>query len=125
MAIWQQSETVGLSLQSVRFSAAGGTWSAPMLTDQTGTGTIVTTTLGMDSSGNAEVIWTENPGGIVERRYDATTNTWGAFNKTLQPGSGALIAAMSDTGYVALLSQSTDFSVIPWKVAAWGWIRTP
>lgn len=125
MAIWQQTEAVGFSLQSVRFSAAGSTWSAPMLTDQTGTGTIVTTALGMDSSGNAEVIWTENPGGIVERRYDAATNTWSAFNKTLQPGSGALVAAMSDTGYVALLSQSTDFSVIPWKVAAWGWIRTP
>ena len=125
MAVWTQYETTGISLQNVRFSATGGTWTAPMLTDQTGTATIPSFVLGMDSSGNAEVIWADTVNGIFERRYNATAGTWGSFNNTLTPSSNALVGAMSDTGYTALLGQSTSYSSIPWTIAAWGWILTP
>jgi len=82
MAAWLQTETTGSSLQTARFVATGSTWSAPMLTDQTGTGMIASIVLGMDGNGNAEVIWSDTTG-IVERRYDAATSTWGGFNTNL------------------------------------------
>lgn len=92
-----------------------------MLTDQTGTSTIASIVLGMDGNGNAEVIWLDTATGIVERRYDAATSTWSAFNTTLGPKPYTLIGAMSDAGYAALLGGEWLLQ----KEAAWGWILTP
>lgn len=121
MAAWLQTTMTGSSLQTARFAATGSTWSAPMLTDQTGTSTIASIVLGMDGNGNAEVIWLDTATGIVERRYDAATSTWSAFNTTLGPKPYTLIGAMSDAGYAALLGGEWLLQ----KEAAWGWILTP
>lgn len=121
MAAWLQTGTTGSSLQTARFAATGSTWSAPMLTDQTGTGTIASIVLGMDGNGNAEVIWLDPATGIVERRFDAATSTWSGFNTTLGPKPYALMGAMSDSGYIALLGDAT----VKWSKAVWGWILTP
>lgn len=123
MATWLQTGTTGSSLQTARFAATGSAWSAPMLTDQTGTAAITGIVLGMDGNGNAEVIWLDPATGIVERRYDAATSTWGDFNTTLRPKPIVrLLGAISDTGYAALLGDTTGST---WRAAAWGWILTP
>jgi hypothetical protein len=123
MAAWLQTGTTGSSLQTARYTATGSTWTAPMLTDQTGTGIIASIVLGMDGNGNAEIIWLDPAAGIVERRYDAAASTWSGFNTTLRPKPIRLvIGAMSDTGYAALLGDTTGST---WRVAAWGWMLTP
>jgi hypothetical protein len=121
MAAWLQTGTTGSSLQTARFAATGNTWSAPMLTDQTGTDTIASIVLGIDGNGNAEVIWSDTTG-IVERRYNAATSAWSGFNAILGPKPNALIGAMSDTGNAALLGDTTGSTL---RVAAWGWTLTP
>lgn len=121
MAAWLQTGTTGSSLQTARFAATGGTWNAPMLTEQTGTSMITSIVLGMDGNGNAEIIWSDATTGIVERCYNAVTSTWSAFNTTLGPKPYALIGAMSDAGYAALLGGER----LSQTEAAWGWILTP
>jgi hypothetical protein len=129
MVAWLQLEgtraSLHRSLQTARFAATDGTWSTPMRTDQAGTDSIgIDVVLGMDGNGNAEVIWSDMAKGIIERRYDAATSTWGGFN-TITPKPvtvSQLVGTMSDSGYAALLGDTTGTT---WTVGAWGWIFTP
>lgn len=80
--------------------------------------------MGMDSSGNAEVVWQDSINGMTERRYAATTGTWGAFNASTA-ASRDLSLDMSDTGYAVLLGSSTTTLNIAFMRNAWSWILTP
>jgi hypothetical protein len=125
MAVWTRTDPVtsGTSAQGSMFNKVAGTWSVPALIDQ-GSGTVSELAMGMDSSGNAEVVWADLTNGMTERRYAAATGTWSAFNKRT-PTSYSLVYDMSDTGYGVLLGASVT---IPYSLPyenVWAWVLTP
>jgi hypothetical protein len=125
LAVWDRDESAGSSARGVWFNASTGTWGAPALLDETGTGDISDIVVAMDGNGNAEVAWYETGKGMIERRYNATGGTWGTFNQRT-PGSNHLVLDMSDSGHAVLLGDSMDYySSIRWTRAAWAWVYTP
>ncbi len=126
MAVWVKHDPPAgsstSSAQSSSFNKAAGTWSAPTLIDQ-GSGSVSECVMGMDSSGNAEVVWADN-NGMTERRYTAATGTWGAFN-ALTPASTSLILNMSNTGYAVLQGSSQTYGTTTFMNNDWSWILTP
>jgi hypothetical protein len=124
MAVWTRSDPVtGDSAQSTSFNKTAGTWSTAINIDQ-GSGWVSEVVMGMDSSGNAEVVWYDSANGMTERRYDATGSTgWGAFN-VRTPYSYDLVFNMSSTGYAVLLGRRQTYgSAIYDNVMSW--ILTP
>ena len=127
VAIWNRTETLGGSVTSVRgsrFSTATGTWGAQELIDQTGTGSVSDAALAIDGAGNAEVAWNEVGKGVIERRLDGVTGTWGSWNPRT-PGAVDLRLKMSDAGHAVLIGQILNTSPIPWTREVWAWVYTP
>lgn len=127
MAVWVKhppagSSTNSNSVESSSFTKATGTWSASTLIDQ-GSSSVSECVMGMDSSGNVEVVWADN-NGMTGRRYTATTGTWGSFNART-PASTNLILNMSDTGYAVLQGSSQTMGTTTFMNNAWSWILTP
>jgi hypothetical protein len=127
LAIWTRSETNGGSVQSVRgswFNTASGMWGTQELLDQTGTSAISDAVLAIDGAGNGELAWNESGKGMIEHRFSAAADAWGAWN-TLVPGTQNLRLDMSDTGYAVLLGDRLNTSPLPFTREAWAWVYTP
>lgn len=122
MAVWIKDEPTAnssaKSAQVTSFNKATGTWSTPTLIDQGG-GSVYVCVMGMDSNGNAAVVWLDNYG-MTERRYTASTSTWSAF-KALTPVPTDIRLNVSDTGYAVLQGASQSLGTN----SLWSWIYTP
>jgi hypothetical protein len=128
LAIWNRTETLGGGVTSVRGSWFTGTWSAPELLDETGTGSVSDAVLAMDGAGNAEVAWIDGVKGLVERRFTAASSSWGSWNPrspSSSNGNPNVRLDMSDSGHAVLISDYFNLSPIPWTMELWAWVYTP
>jgi hypothetical protein len=114
-----------------RYTRATNSWSTPVIIDSpynTASSTVaapVKAALAVDASGAALVTWftmTMAPWGYLQaKRYDTSTNTWGATTSIYNGPVGSVSAAINGTNAVVAFTASTpaDLHAARWTGSAW------
>lgn len=128
IAVWERNDSMGnVTIWESSYNAGTGTWSTVQeMDDANGDGT-QNPVVGMDSAGNAEVIWEDfTKSTAEERHFDAASGTWQSSNSAIFQNGYPLtpIFTMNAQGYGILLGQELMLSFyLP--TDAWAYLITP
>lgn len=129
LVVWGMavSSTGNRQVHALRYDHASNTWqsSTTRLDSSTNSNDCYAAKIVMDASGNAMVVWTQQPGGCYARRYDAATQTWGtvhtlaasADDVTLAGNRGNVAVAVWHNGS-GLHSSAYSFSGDTWSASS-------
>lgn len=133
IAVWQRFDGSDHVIQSVRYSASTGTWSAVTTLSPTGQIAAVPQ-VAMDGSGNAIAVWElpfASPSIVQATRYSAGTGTWSTPINLSAPGQSAgqpQVAVDGSGNAIAVWTRSSDHTIQGVRYAAgtgtWGTAAT-
>jgi hypothetical protein len=114
VAVWSEVRSNVGSIVSARYSAASGTWTAPVLVENNPQ-TADRPEVAIDVNGNAQAVWTQkidasqtNASGYTAR-FNAAAGTWGApllFEQSTESAFAPLVG-MDDTGRALIAWEQT------------------
>jgi hypothetical protein len=80
VASWQQHDGKWMSIYASRYDRHSGSWSEAVLLESGDSGSAFSTDVGLDASGSAIVVWSQQDGrryDVHANRYDAASESWG------------------------------------------------
>jgi hypothetical protein len=114
VAVWSEVRSNVGSIVSARYSAASGTWTAPVLVENNPQ-TADRPEVAIDVNGNAQAVWTQkidasqNNASGYTARFNAAAGTWGApllFEQSTESAFAPLVG-MDDTGRALIAWEQT------------------